>query len=296
MSDEMQSMSSAFGKLLADIEKHKGIKAHNWTPKEQAQYKCDCLNRETGDLHETDGYKCDICNNRGYIHFVEEQKWGGQTYYHEASRECKCMATRKSIRRMMRSGLKNVIKSYTFDRYKTDEPWQAKIKERAMAFCKDEDAKWFFIGGGVGAGKTHICTAICSYYLKNGVEVIYMLWRDEIRQLKANVNEDLYGEKVEKLKKVPVLYIDDFFKPTADEVGTLKPPTDADIQIAYEILNYRYNNPDLLTIISSERYISEIVDIDQATGSRIYEKTGEYKLNIKREKEKNYRLKEVEML
>ena len=45
-----------------------------------------------------------------------------------------------------------------------------------------------------------------------------------------------------------------------------KPITQGDINIAFEIINYRYIN-DLITIISSELLLDEIINIDEATGS-----------------------------
>jgi DNA replication protein DnaC len=84
-----------------------------------------------------------------------------------------------------------------------------------------------------------------------------------------------------------VLYIDDFFK---TESGKL--PTTAEINIAFEILNFRYNNPDLVTIISSEKGMSELLEIDEATGSRIFERSKDYSISIAKDKNKNYRLKE----
>ena len=76
-------------------------------------------------------------------------------------------------------------------------------------------------------------------------------------------------------KTVEVLYIDDLFK---TEQG--RNPTTADVNIAFEILNYRYRNPELITIISSERTIQDIVKIDEAVGSRIFEKSRNCCINI----------------
>jgi DNA replication protein DnaC len=48
--------------------------------------------------------------------------------------------------------------------------------------------------------------------------------------------------------------------------------TPADVNLAFEILNYRYVNRRLVTILSSEKTIEEILDIDEAVGSRIFER------------------------
>ncbi len=65
--------------------------------------------------------------------------------------------------------------------------------------------------------------------------------------------------------------------------------TASDITIAYEILNSRVMRPDLLTIISTELSVDEIMDLDSALGSRIYQKSkGSYLLMTG---DKNWRLR-----
>ena len=46
----------------------------------------------------------------------------------------------------------------------------------------------------------------------------------------------------------------------------------------------------MLTIISSEKTLREILDIDEAVGSRIYEMAQGYILNISADPAKNYRM------
>lgn len=263
---------------------------NEFTPKEYEQHKADLYNASVGDLNEADGYNCDICKNKGFVHFVKEE-FG---YYYETAKRCKCMKTRDALRRLQRSGLKDIVKDYSFDKYETPQEWQAAIKEAAQKFCKDEKHNFFFIGGQSGAGKTHICSAITVQYLRQGKEAKYMLWREEIPQIKAAVNDfDKYNELMKPLKETEVLYIDDLFKTGKDNNGKVARPTAADVNIAFEVINYRYNNPRLITIISTERDIQELFDIDEAIAGRIIEKAkpGGYSFLVKREKSNNWRLK-----
>ena len=62
--------------------------------------------------------------------------------------------------------------------------------------------------------------------------------------------------------------------------------------LAFEIFNYRYNNR-LSTIISTEKTPQELVEIDEATGSRIAEMCGKNIYAIRRDPKRNYRLREV---
>ena len=47
----------------------------------------------------------------------------------------------------------------------------------------------------------------------------------------------------------------------------------------------------MITIVSSERNISEILKIDEAVGSRIYERAKEYCLIIEADPDKNFRIR-----
>ena len=111
-------------------------------------------------------------------------------------------------------------------------------------------------------------------------EIRFMQWRDDSTALKQGVKErEWYEAETRKYKQVPVLYIDDFFK------GGV---TDADIKLAYEILNARYNNEPLRTIISSEMSLEEIGKIDEAISGRIYERARGF---ILKAPDENYRLR-----
>ena len=235
------------------------------------QSKCDSYNATTGNLNEFDGYDCPECKNKG---MVAEPKKNDAGHWYEAYYRCKCDKSRKAIRQLKKSGLQNIIRDYTFKAFKADEPWQKAIKEAAVRFVHDDDHTWFFIGGTSGCGKTHICTAIAAHYLRKGKSVRYMLWRDDVVKLKASVTDhEVYDNMIHEFKTADVLYIDDLFKTGKANDGTVQRPTAADINIAFELLNYRYNNPSLVTIVSSECRVTEILDIDEAVGGRIAERT-----------------------
>lgn len=256
---------------------------------EQTKLKAELLNSTVGALDKQDGYSCALCKNKGIIAYPEISELGYSTV---VFRECVCMKPRRSLRRLEKSGLKSLIKDYTFARFNVYKPWQELMYNAARCYAEKLEG-WFFVGGQSGSGKTHICTAICREFLLNGRAVIYMLWRDTVAQLKAAVtDEKRYAELINEYKTVDVLYIDDLFKSGRSKEAAAQ-PTSADINVAFEILNYRYNNPALLTVISSEYSIGDIISIDEAVGGRIYERTKNgngYSINIKRDRDKNYRL------
>jgi len=199
------------------------------------------------------------------------------------------MSIRESMRRIERSGIAGLLDKCTFDNFEVTDEWQRLAKSKAEQFVEAyPHSEWLFMGGQVGAGKTHLCTAVVGKFLNTGKAAQYMLWRDDSVRLKAIVNNDEeYAAAIVPLKTVDVLYIDDFFK---TERG--KPPTTADINLAFEILNYRYNNRNLVTIISCELLMEDLIDIDQAVGSRIYELSKvNYCVQIGYAREKNFRLR-----
>ena len=279
---ELEPVAATLQKLS-----YTGITFKQRTPEESAKYKADCYNAEIGDLDAEDGFSCSACRNKGWIEVAKQDAFGNWGQYW---RQCKCMKTRSTIKKMKRSGLKDIIRDYTFDKYEASEKWQQAIKTAAQGYAESPDG-WFFIGGQTGAGKTHICTAICREFLLAGKEVVYMLWRDDVVKIKSNANDaEKYGELVDRFKKAEILYIDDLFKTGRASDGEKQRPTGADVNVAFEVLNFRYNEK-LPTIVSSECTLDDLLDIDEATGGRIFERAKAF--SLKPDRNRNYRLRRV---
>ena len=226
------------------------------------------LNSEESTLG---GVDCPICKNTGTLtKIVDGVLW---------SKECECMAKRRSLRNIRKSGIADMCQRYTFDSYKTPNEQTKRLKSKALEYVETK-SKWFYLCGKPGSGKTHLCIAICTEFLERGKEVRYLLWREVAPQLKSLVNdEEGYKRIIEPLKRADILYIDDFLK------GKV---TDADMNLAFELLNARYNDTSKRTIISSERKIEEVLDYDEAVGSRILERSKNFCFSSPNE---NWRLK-----
>lgn len=220
---------------------------------------------------------CEKCNNTGYIFYTDKDGY-------ECARECECVKQRQSLARLERSGLSGLLDKYTFDRYIAKYDFQKDLLTKAKNYIKEKD-KWFVVLGQSGAGKSFICTAICGELLKQGHEVRFMSWLTESVKLKQNVNNpEIYEPLMEDYKNCEVLYIDDFFKQDND-----CKPSSADIKLANEILNYRYNT-NKRTLLSSERLIPSLIEIDEAVAGRLVEMSEGYLTEV-RGAEKNYRLR-----
>ncbi len=263
--------------------------------KERMQQRVTLYNGDVGTRNEEDGYDCPECKNRGFSYVLTE--YNG--VYDTAISICKCDEIRRTRLRLKKAGLLSMVTNCTFEAYQTPDKWQGIIKSKAMQFCEDDEHRFFFIGGQSGAGKTHICTAITAHYINKGKKARYMVWFDEANKLKGLVTEPgEYAQVMDEIKKTDVLYIDDLFKPIKGANGQVTPPSYADIRLAMEIINYRYNNPGLITIISGERTIDELIFLDEALAGRISQlaKEGGYCINLQKDSKKNWRLQGVTTL
>jgi DNA replication protein DnaC len=276
---ELVSMAALMNKMRSMVPGFEEI-----DPADLPRRKVEMYNRTPGNRHLDDGYDCPVCLNRGDLMRLE----GEGANASPVVRDCTCVNTRNMIARMRRSGLKNIITDYTFEKFEAKEPWQEALKTAAKEYAVSGEG-WFFIGGQSGSGKTHICTAICRAFLNKGKAVQYMLWRDDVVPLKAAVTEsDEYTRTIARYKNADVLYIDDLFKTGKNGNGERQRPTAADVNVAFEILNHRYN-AKLPTIISSECTTADLLDIDEAVAGRILERAKV--LNLKPDRSRNYRLK-----
>lgn len=262
--------------LMGELEKQIGKPMFEFNSQDEVKYQVLEYNEKQGSLKR---YDCPKCKNKGCIAVCKDG------YF--ALSDCDCLQTRKTLRLIEDSGLGTLFDTCTFDKYETSEDWQVNILEKAKQFV-DEQNKWFYIQGNSGCGKTMICTAIVKELILKGKQARYMMWVDEsgkLKQAKAN-SPDEYQTLVRELKDAEVLYVDDFLK-----VGKNETPTTADINLAFEILNYRSANK-LTTLLSSERTIGDVIALDEAVGSRIAELTKpDYYLVVSKDIKKNYRLK-----
>lgn len=234
----------------------------------------ELANKQLGNLT---GYDCKECLNRGGFERVDDN---GYKFFEP----CKCMKIRKSLKRIEKSGLSDLLKAYKFDNYKVEYNWQVYAIRTAKEYAINHSG-WFYISGTPGTGKTHLCTAICGKLLNDCIPVRYLIWRDFAPKATSLVMDtEKYQDLLEPLKHIKVLYIDDFLKTIRG-----KNPTDGEVKLAYELINSRYYNRNIITIISSELSIKDIIGIDGALGSRIYQRAKEHYLELG--KRENWRLR-----
>ncbi len=205
--------------------------------------------------------ECEFCNGIGY----EAINIDGEIQFVE----CRCTKMKLSDRYRLHSSISMGLKYMTFDSFITgDVEVLTNAKNKALDYVRDFDNKvgwrnnFILFHGQPGSGKTHLGIAISNALLDKGYEVVYMPYRNSITEIKQNItNYDVYRKLMARYSGCGVLYIDDFLK------GKV---TEADVNVIYEIINYRYNN-NLPIIMSTEKSLEEMLDFDEAIGSRIIE-------------------------
>lgn len=117
--------------------------------------------------------------------------------------------------------------------------------------------------GQPGSGKTHLLMAVCNGLMRKGIPVQYFPWVEGFGDLKNHLDD--LEERIDTMKRVDVLFIDDLFKGR-------RHPTDFQLEQLFNVVNFRYLNC-LPMLVSSERDIDAICAIDEGMGRRIWERS-----------------------
>lgn len=221
-------------------------------------------------------YKCDKCRDMQFIE-LEDGSFG----------PCECRKFRIAENKLKASGISEEFREKRFENFdyeRSIETMQAYAK--AKSYSKNFDGirvarkNSTLLSGQVGSGKTHLAMAIANMLLDNSIGLIYMPYRSSITNLKQSItDEENYQREINMYKNAEVLLIDDLFK------GRI---TESDTNIMYEIIDYRYFK-NLPIIVTTEKSVDDLLEIDEAVGSRIYEMSKDYVVSIKGS-ELNYRV------
>ena len=228
-------------------------------------------------------YECEKCQDTGVICYIGVD---GIEY----GKQCDCVALRRAKRMLRDSGISEAFQKISFEEFKTfDNTELVKAKETAIkyyqGFLKTEKERYnsILFSGQVGSGKTHLGMAIANNLLEQKIPVVFMPYRNVVTTLKQNItNEEAYNKEMAKYLNARVLFIDDMLK------GRV---TDSDVNIMFEIINYRYLN-HLPVIVTTEKTIAELVKFDEAIGSRIIEMS-RGNIVVFASKNLNYRLRNI---
>lgn len=230
-------------------------------------------------------YECPKCQDRQG--FLENREYG------EVWVRCDCIEWRKAQRLMKSSEITDEFKKLGFQNFITDGKHELVLAayECALSYfqsfkeIREQRQNSIALLGQPGVGKTHLLTAIANNLIRRlHVPILYFPFVEGFNDLKDDF--DKLEEKLERMKQIDVLFIDDLFKP----VNGKPRATDWQVEQVYAVVNHRYLNHKPI-MISSELDIDKICDIDEALGTRIYEMCRDYCVVIKGDrKELNHRL------
>lgn len=237
-------------------------------------------------------YKCPKCKDTGFYGDYEkiyEDAAGNPMLFYRYAKRCDCVEKMVAKGRLERSGIPDDTEEMNFGTFNTRQlPVLRSAKDSAMKYAdafelieNDRNNSIIFCGQP-GAGKTHLGISICHDLINRlGVNVIYMPYRNAVSTMKKNLmnDKDDYANDLLMYAKARLLFIDDLLK------GKI---TESDVNIMYEIINYRYMHR-LPMIISTEKLPADLVKWDDAIGSRIIEMCKGNIIELEGEK-LNYRL------
>ncbi|MEH6944387.1 ATP-binding protein [Bacillus sp. JJ722] len=207
---------------------------------------------------------------------------------------CECVHEKRVQKLMKASEITDAFKRLGFQNYITEgkpaaivDAYQCALEyyQNFMSIRKNRQNSISLLGQP-GAGKTHLLMAISNNLIsRKSVPVLYFPFIEGMDDLKDDF--DQLEAKLERMKKVELLFIDDLFKP----VGKERKPraTEWAIEKMYAVINYRYLN-HLPIMVSCELSVDELVDVDEALGTRIFQMCKDYTVVIPRDIKLNHRL------
>jgi len=269
----MSSIQSIMGQIMEsappEIEEYKSL------PREE---QLRILIKEYNEEVDEEGMAkvpCDICHGKGEVMTLTDTGDWWKTV------PCKCAKSRRALEYVERMGLTELLKRSTFDKYIANDEVTTLLKNKATEYLRASNGEWLYLGGQSGCGKTHLAMAVFGRLIHMRKAPKIMLWIQDSQRIKTLVtDEEEYNREVTPLMKADYLVIDDFFNTK---------PTEADIKLARNIIDYRYVN-NLPTIITSELLMEELYGYDDALAGRIVEKCGDFCVQIAKDIRRNYRM------
>lgn len=265
----MESIQSSIQNL--NMPQHIKMRMQNLT---QNQLKKN-YNTQESLQNKSKEYKCSKCRDLRYI--IENDE----------AIPCECKSLREAEDILKNSGISEGFRKKTFQNFNYNHNINLlKAYTSATKYVKDfyqllpsRNNSIMFLGQ-VGSGKTHLSMAISNILMDNGIGVLYMPYRESIIKLKQNImDSEYYNREISRFKNAKVLFIDDLFK------GSI---SGSDINTMFEIINHRYFN-GLPVIVSCEKTVDALLNIDEAIGSRLVEMCEGHVVEIK-DKKLNYRV------
>lgn len=228
---------------------------------------------------EQNNYHCPICKDTGIIFDYEQNRaW-----------ICRCQEQKSYERLFKSSQITPAFRSKTFENFITEgrPPVIRDMYECARDYTsrfeelRGEENNWLVFLGEPGSGKTHLSIAVANHLMAIGIPVLYFQHVEGMGELKDSLGREGIAQKLERMKNATLLIWDDLFWGRGL-------PSEFELEITFEVINYRYLNLQP-TIINSNKTPQQLLEIDGAIGSRIIER-GKGHMIVVQGIEANYRL------
>lgn len=185
----------------------------------------EMVEKSLGKLYEfsTQSKKCDKCPSldgcvnlmQGYYPKLVIEGSALDLHYEECPR--KVVADEKRKREKLIRSLyvpRDILSATIEDFLKTDTSNERiEVMEKVVSFIMNyapgQKQKGFYIYGKFGVGKTYLLGAIANQLAEKHISSLIVYFPDFLRELKGSIGDNTVNEKIEMVKKAPVLMLDD---------------------------------------------------------------------------------------
>lgn len=265
----------------------------------QTQYQASLQNEAASN-----NYKCQKCKDVGglIIDKVDEEPGITQGKTYQVWVDCDCTKQQIAQKLLKASEITPEFRAMTFGNFRLDDvpPIVHDMQHLAVEYYKNFDQlektehNSIAFLGQPGVGKTHLLTALSNNMMSNKLKsVLYFPYVEGFNDLRDDFEK--LEAKIIRMKQVDILFVDDLFKPVSKpgKDGTrIRVPqaSEWELKQLYAVINYRQMNHKPI-FISSELSFDEIINLDEALGTRIYKMCKKHFIQVDKDLGLNYRLK-----
>ena len=253
-------------------------------------------------------YKCQTCKDYGFIECTKdeavfeyeleefdksESTWkslGFKTVYYK---HCKCQLDLMFRSKLEKAGLGNILHKITATKYERKYEWQEAYYQHAKAFVSNKE-RGLIISGQTGSGKTLLLSQMLYNFAVKGHDVMYFDWRRSYEDNLVDRYNVINNTLLDEMLEVDVLYIDDLLKTRDNDIGDLYDRRQ-EIETAWKIIDQRSVSPNKKTMISTELFEHDFLQLDESLHGRLIElvETTDNWLQMNPKEDRNIRVKKA---
>ncbi|SDZ54173.1 primosomal protein DnaI [Evansella caseinilytica] len=171
--------------------------------------------------YKTQWDNCDACPGlskcpnivQGYQPRLTVYRGDFQLEYHMCTHKKKAEEQRRQAALIQSFYIPKEIMNATFDDFYEDHPSRTMIAAKALEFIlhvnPGENGRGLYIHGPFGVGKTFLTGAIANELADRNIQTMIVYSPDFFRELKNGIHDGSYQQKLEQVKRAPVLILDD---------------------------------------------------------------------------------------